>query len=62
MKHRLKDHKQYVPVCKNNLDGCCIYGANKCWFKHEDTIENEESPEMEKFTEKMELLESQFYN
>ena len=58
MKHRIKDHKHYVPVGKNNLN------------EYEDTIENEESSEvieslfgmMERLTERMELLESQLYN
>ena len=34
MKHRIKDHKHYVPVGKNNLN------------EFEDTIENKESSEV----------------
>ena len=72
MRHRGKDHEEYLPKCRNNLNGCCTFSAKECWFKHERSTENQEleSPEivkrlfgmMEKFTERIELLERQLYN
>ena len=72
MKHRVREHEEYVPECRNNLNGCCTFSAKECWFKHESSTENQEleSPEivkrlfemMEKFTERIEQLERQLYN
>ena len=39
MQHKKIDHKQRVKNCKNESNGSCIYGKNKCWFKHKETEE-----------------------
>ena len=72
MKHRKKVHTQFVPECRDNVNGACRYEKIGCWYMHEDT---EDSPHqessnmmtrlfemMEKFTERMELMENQLYN
>ena len=72
MKHRTTDHKDSVQDCRDFTNECCNFTANECWFKHgntQPTIEIE-SPVlisrlfemMEKFTERMEKLETQLYN
>ena len=32
-------HLQYVPQCKN--ENGCRFGPSKCWFAHQENIENE---------------------
>ena len=36
MEHRKKEHKQHVQFCRNENNGICIYGFQKCWFRHEN--------------------------
>ena len=46
MKHRKTNHEENVPACKNEKNGTCKYGNQRCWFKHsknEDIHENEEN-------------------
>ena len=72
MNHRRRTHKEFVAVCKDNINACCRFDADACWFKHEDTkeIPNVQSTDlitrlfqmMEKFTERMEQMENHLNN
>jgi hypothetical protein len=72
MKHRRNDHSDIVPECRDYVNNCCRFQKETCWFKHGERIENQEikSPDMverlfdmmEKFSERMEMMESQLYN
>ena len=35
--HMKHDHKMSVPLCKNARNNTCWYGAERCWFRHEQT-------------------------
>ena len=69
MKHRRKDHSDKVPECRDHKNDCCRFQKETCWFKHEEKLEIK-SPDMverlfnmmEKFSERMEMMESQLYN
>ena len=34
LRHRKSNHEQIIPTCRHFVDGTCIYGNEKCWFKH----------------------------
>lgn len=36
MAHKKIEHVEKVSVCWNFTDGSCIYGEQKCWFRHEE--------------------------
>ena len=52
-KHRKHKHIEMVSNCKHEIKGECVYGEDKCWFKHQskskvncnktETIENMEN-------------------
>ena len=72
MKHRKQDHTQFVPECRDTVNGACRYEKNGCLYIHEDTKDSphEESSSMmnrlfermEKLTERMLLIDNQLYN
>ena len=35
LKHRKMNHEDKVPACKNFKAGNCVFGNEKCYFKHE---------------------------
>ena len=35
--HMKHEHKMSVPLCKNASKNTCWYGAENCWFRHEQT-------------------------
>ena len=45
LRHRKSNHEQILPTCRNFVDGSCIYGSEKCWFKHGETKDEKESNE-----------------
>ena len=59
-------HFENVKLCRNNLDGNCLYSGN-CWFIHEDSSMKENQYDnttiqklfdiVEKFTEKVRNVE-----
>ena len=68
MKHRLSEHSEHVSACRDDSNGWCRLGADKCWFKHSEKRDKEESgqPEIinrlfdmvEKFSERFEIIEN----
>ena len=36
MNHRKKEHAQFVPECREYMNGACRYEKNGCWFRHCD--------------------------
>ena len=70
MKHRKQEHYNKVSVCRNDKDNWCTFSSEKCWYRHEEQINDEqniETPEMiqrifnmmETFKERIEMLENQ---
>ena len=55
MKHRKKYHSKNVPKCRTLQNGTCQYGSEKCWFKHNDLLINDEINEVH---EKMDIVEN----
>ena len=45
MKHKKEYHTESIPMCRDKMNGYCHYGANYCWFKHEEN--NDEKYETE---------------
>jgi hypothetical protein len=72
MVHRKLEHPQKISACKKEMDGSCVFGSEKCWYKHGKIIENMDVEPtdmisrlfgmMEKFTKRMEEMERQLYN
>ena len=70
MKHKKVKHSENVKLCRNNLDGNCLYSEN-CWFIHEDSNMKENLNHnttiqklfdiVEKYTEKVRNLEENVY-
>ena len=46
MKHKKEYHIQTVQVCKNRI---CIYGREKCWYKHKESEKEMIEPIEEEF-------------
>ena len=69
MSHRRKEHSEHVSACRDNSNGWCRFGADKCWFKHEEHNDKEEFEKseminrlfemMEKFSKRFEIIENQ---
>ena len=70
MNHRKKEHAQFVPECREYMNGACRYEKNGCWFRHCDVEPAEmQAPEpammdrlfkmMEHFTERINNIENQ---
>ena len=71
--HHKHKHVNSIPECKNSSQNKCSYGADKCWFRHNETDDqekyqiqnqNHEITEklmkmMEKFTERIVNIEKQ---
>ena len=71
--HQKRMHVSSIPQCKNASQKACSYGADKCWFQHNETEDqekyenqnqNQEITEklfnmMEKFTERIMKIEKQ---
>ena len=34
--HRKNEHSQFVPKCREYINGACRYEQNGCWFRHCD--------------------------
>jgi hypothetical protein len=32
--HKKQEHIMSVPLCRNESENACWYGADKCWFRH----------------------------
>ena len=43
MMHRKIEHPKTVKPCNNYIDSKCTFGAETCWFKHEDKEKKEEN-------------------
>ena len=72
MHHRKQDHRQFISKCRDHVNGSCRRESSVCWYIHEDSNvspDNEPSDMMtrlfemmEKFTERMEQIETQLFN
>ena len=47
LRHRKKYHEQNVPNCNKFVSGDCIFGSEKCWFKHKIDSESTQDKEIE---------------
>ena len=70
MNHRKKEHAQFVPECREYMNGACRYEKNGWWFRHCDVEPAEmQAAEpammdrlfkmMEHFTERINNIENQ---
>ena len=73
MKHKKGKHNEKVHICRYFSAGNCIFGSEKCWYKHDKlendsnekvTVENQELWDkllsmMEQMTERITLMENQ---
>ena len=73
MKHKKGKHNEKVRKCRYFSAGNCIFGSEKCWYKHDKlendsnekvTVENQELWDkllsmMEQMTERITLMENQ---
>ena len=72
--HQKHEHALSVPQCKNESLKICLYGAEKCWFQHNEhedhkkyQNQNQDITEklfnmMEKFTERIIIIEKKNKN
>ena len=60
MHHKKAKHRNFVPCCRNNLQGTCWFDETKCWFTHDDTKESDKSENDKEKTEKKEIMEKIF--
>ena len=37
LKHKKQEHPNLVSFCKNETEGICKFGKERCWFKHNET-------------------------
>ena len=69
--HQKREHVRSIPQCKNENNRECIYGAEKCWFQHNETGHQENNQNqngeitaklfgmMETFTDRILKIEKQ---
>ena len=60
MYHKKAKHKNYVPECRNNLQGTCWFDEKNCWFIHDNTKESDNSENDKEKTENKEIMEKMF--
>ena len=74
VEHRKLEHFQKISACKNEMDGFCRFGDDKCWYDHNSSLQMKQTeninqdPElinrlvtmMDKFTERIENIEKKF--
>ena len=41
MKHRISDHVETVPVCRDSANGTCSFGTQTCWSRHDNENVND---------------------
>ena len=59
LKHRKLQHRNSVPLCKNQGNGKCSFGKNNCWFVHKN-LESETEKSDEIIKEPDEVTEKLF--
>ena len=73
MVHRKLEHPQKISACKNEMDGSCRFGGDKCWYDHKSSLQNKQTENlhqdqelinrlvtmMENFTKRIEFIENQ---
>ena len=73
MKHRKREHGEFVATCREKTKGRCTYDPDTCWFKHNDHLNENHNIEssdmikrmfemMENFTERISEMEKQIYH
>ena len=40
MKHKKKEHREQVAICRGYSKGMCLFGDEHCWFNHLETVQN----------------------
>ena len=51
LNHRKTYHEHVVPTCRNYSNGSCPYTNENCWFKHVESIHENENSENENYHE-----------
>lgn len=59
LKHRKLEHRNSVPLCKNERNGKCSFGKSNCWFIHKN-LESESEKNDETNMEHNEVTEKLF--
>ena len=73
MEQRKLENPQKISACKQEMDGSCRFGVDKCWYAHKYSHQTNQTgnlnqdPEiinrlftmMEKFTERIDNIENQ---
>ena len=60
MTHKKQEHRQSVPACVNKSQGTCVFGEEKCWFRHNTTDENNQTKNKEEVNKNKEVMERIF--
>ena len=60
MRHKKQEHRQSVPACVNETHGTCVFGEEKCWFRHNNKDENNQTYNKDKVNENKEVMERIF--
>ena len=42
MDHRKNEHAKKIAECRENKNGCCRFNSKDCWFKHNESVSNNE--------------------
>ena len=42
MDHRKNEHADKIAECRENKNGCCRFNSKDCWFKHNESVSNNE--------------------
>ena len=58
MYHKKLKHR--APQCKNNIQGTCWFGEEKCWFAHNQIKESDKNENDEENTKNNEIMEKMF--
>ena len=51
LKHRKLEHSNFVPLCKNEMNGTCKFGNTNCWFIHDSIKKTNRNEHHEKSIE-----------
>ena len=60
MRHKKQEHRQSVPACVNETQGTCVFGEEKCWFRHNNKDGNNQTNNKDKVNENKEVMERIF--
>ena len=46
MTHRKNVHENFIPRCREDINGTCRFTTKECWYKHEENLFNYEHEEI----------------